>query len=198
MKTRNTTLVAIGAITLPLLTAVPASAAPKPAAKVQVIRSICPGEVSVSEDGGRVNVTIKNFKASVGPDVNPAEGQKSCGFLVNIHIPQGFTWAIANTDTRATADLDPEVVGEIMQSARMWGSPGADVSTHQFTGHKGNLLFTDKVPVSQLKYARCGAPDLLDLETRIRVTSSDPSGEGWVSLDFPEGGITYSIAYKKC
>ncbi|MBT2207352.1 MULTISPECIES: DUF4360 domain-containing protein [Actinomadura] len=197
-KTKNAALVAVGAAALPLLTAFPASAVPEPSAKAQVVRSACPGEVSVSEDGGRVNVKIKNFKASVGGDVNPKEAQKSCSFSISIRIPQGFTGAVASTDTRLAADLDPGVVGELTQSYRWRGSPGSDVSMHAVAGHKGNLQFTDMVPTAQLKYARCDAPEFLDLETRIRVKSSDPSEEGWLSLDSPGGGMTYSFAYKVC
>ncbi|WP_242882455.1 DUF4360 domain-containing protein [Actinomadura litoris] len=197
-NTKNAALVAVGAAALPLLTAFPASAAPEPSVKAQVVRSACPGEVSVSENGSRVTVKIKNFKAAVGGDVDPQEAQKSCSFSISLRIPQGFTWAVASTETRLKANLDPGVVGELTQSYRWRGSPGSDVSPHAVAGRKGNLQFTDMVPTAQLKYARCDAPDFLDLETRIRVQPSDPSEEGWLSLDFPEGGMTYSFAYKVC
>ncbi|WP_242882451.1 DUF4360 domain-containing protein [Actinomadura litoris] len=199
-KTRKAALAAIGATALPALTALPASADPAPPATIQVVSSptSCPVGtmvVSSSPREGRISLHPSNFKASVGKDVPAEEARKSCELSLRLIMPVSSTWALESIDSRGTANLDPEVVGEVSQSYHLQGSTRHHKIVHTLKAPNDTLRFEDETP---LEFAPCGQQRDLDLETRLRVKSPDEAGAGSVAMEFPGGGTTYNFVYKTC
>src|ERR1043165_583151 len=62
--------------------------------------------VAVSEDNEAFTVTYSEFMAQVGVGAQPTDFRKNCQISLKVHVPQGFTYAIAQADYRGFAHLE--------------------------------------------------------------------------------------------
>src|SRR2546427_79784 len=62
--------------------------------------------VAVSEDNTAFTVTYSEFIAQVGVGAGPLDWRKNCQLSLKVHVPQGFTYAIAQADYRGFAHLE--------------------------------------------------------------------------------------------
>ena len=54
--------------------------------------------VTVLEDPPPFGVTYRDFVAQAGGDSRPTDFRRNCQINLQIHVPQGFTFAIAGAD----------------------------------------------------------------------------------------------------
>ncbi|KJK55093.1 DUF4360 domain-containing protein, partial [Saccharothrix sp. ST-888] len=59
--------------------------------------------IAVSPDNTAFTVTYSNYLAQVGVGANPTDFRKNCQLNLDVHVPQGFTYAIAAADYRGFA-----------------------------------------------------------------------------------------------
>ncbi|KAG8806714.1 hypothetical protein FRC17_004848, partial [Serendipita sp. 399] len=62
-----------------------------------------------------VTVTFSNYYASAGPGIAITENRKNCAITLGVHVPGGYTFAIATVDYRGFYSLDWKV--KAIQSA---------------------------------------------------------------------------------
>jgi len=70
---------------------------------VTVNGSGCPAgtaAVAVAEDNTAFTVTYSDYLAQVGVGAKPTDFRKNCQLSLRVHVPQGFTYAIAQADYR--------------------------------------------------------------------------------------------------
>src|SRR6188474_114001 len=75
---------------------------------VTVNGSGCPAgtaAVAVSPDNTAFTVTYSTYLAQVGVGATPIDMRKNCQLNIVVHVPQGFTYAIAQADYRGFAHL---------------------------------------------------------------------------------------------
>src|SRR5437763_3163316 len=76
---------------------------------VTVNGSGCPDRtaaVAVAPDNTAFTVTYSKFTAQVGVGSTPTDFRKNCQLNLRVHVPQGFTYAIAQADYRGFAHLE--------------------------------------------------------------------------------------------
>jgi hypothetical protein len=115
-----------GAIAALLATALPAQASsssspfedPPPDKIVIKVATVngsgCPqgtAAVAVSPDNTAFTVTYSDYLAQVGGGAAPTAFRKNCQLNLIVHVPQGFTYAIASVDYRGFAYLQPGASG---------------------------------------------------------------------------------------
>lgn len=190
----------------------PAVLEPPPASRividvVTVNGSGCPegsAAVAMSPDNTAFTVTYSQYTAQVGVGAAATDFRKNCQINLLVHVPQGFTYAIASTDYRGFAALEKGATGVQRANYYFQGSPATVYSQHQY---KGPLVddwhATDVNEVASLAWAPCGAERFFNINTELRVlkgTSDTRRTTSFMTMDSTDGSFDtkYNLAWKKC
>jgi hypothetical protein len=140
---------------------------------VSVNGSGCPpgtANVAVLPDGTGFRVTYRDFIARAGGNADLVEFRKNCQINVLVHVPQGFTFAIASADYRGRARLEAGATALQRTNYYFQGSPDNNYSDHSFAGPLSAVWQTrDETPVAELVWAPCGVYRGLNVNTELRV-----------------------------
>jgi hypothetical protein len=208
-----TTITAAGAMMLSSL-AGPAPAATPPPPPDEVSISVvtangsgCPAgsaTVDVSPDRRAFTVTYSEYLAQVGVGTKPTDFRKNCQLALDVHIPHGFTYAVASADYRGYAHLERGATGTAVASYYFQGNSQTARAAHPFNGpFEDNWQTTDTVAVEALVFEPCGAQRNLNINTELRVKAgrSDPKKTtSFMSMDSTDGAFStvYQFAWKRC
>ncbi|WP_407916859.1 DUF4360 domain-containing protein [Kitasatospora sp. NE20-6] len=160
--------------------------------------------VAVSPDNTAFTVTYSDYLAQVGVGSKPTDFRKNCQLNLDVHVPQGFTYAIASADYRGFAHLERGAVGRQKASYYFQGSPRTAAAEHRFDGPLDDgWQATDTVEVAALVYAPCGELRNFNINTELRVAAgtSDPARTtSFMTMDSTDGDIdtVYHLAWKHC
>jgi len=174
---------------------------------VSVNGSGCPwgtAEVTVSPDSKAFTVTYSQFIAQVGVGAKPTDFRKNCQLGLNVHVPQGYTYAIARTDYRGYALLERGASATQTAYYYFQGESQTSRIRHHFTGPVDrNWQRTDTVGVSSLSYRPCGEQRYLNVNTELRVDagwSDKKRTTSMLTMDSTDGNLdtVYHVAWKKC
>ncbi|MBM7170248.1 DUF4360 domain-containing protein [Streptomyces sp. G44] len=159
--------------------------------------------VAVSGDNSAFTVTYSDYLAQAGGGAAPTAFRKNCQLNLVVHVPQGFTYAIASVDYRGYASLQPGAKGIEKASYYFQGSPNTAAKTHEFKGaYHDNWQATDSTDWAQLVWAPCGERRNFNINTELRVDAgaSDPAKASFMTMDSTDGDIStvYHMAWKEC
>ncbi|GAB4000650.1 DUF4360 domain-containing protein [Glycomyces albus] len=158
--------------------------------------------VAVSEDNTSFTVTYSEYLAQAGGGSSPIDFRKNCQLNLIVHVPHGFTFAIAKTDYRGFAHLEPGASGMQRASYYFTGQSQTDSSTHLLQApYSDNWQFTDVVEAPQLVYRPCGEERNFNINTEIRVgAGTDRDLLSFMAMDSVDGDIesTYHFAWLTC
>ncbi|MGY3201509.1 DUF4360 domain-containing protein [Streptomyces sp. TE5632] len=159
--------------------------------------------VAVSEDNTAFTVTYSDYLAQAGGNSDPTASRKNCQLSLVVHVPQGFTYAIASADYRGFAALRPGAKGTQRASYYFQGSPNTEYRTHTYDGpYDDNWQATDTTDWAQLVYAPCGVLRNFNINTELRVSAGtvSPGKVSFMTMDSTDGDIstTYHMAWKEC
>ena len=96
--------------------------------------------VAVSEDNTAFTVTYSDYLAQAGGNSDPTAFRRNCQLNMVVHVPQGFTYAIASVDYRGFASLQPGATGLQRASYYFQGSSQTVFKNHTFTGALNEIL----------------------------------------------------------
>lgn len=140
---------------------------------VSINGSGCPpgtAAVSVLPDGTGFRVAYREFLARAGGSADPVEFRKNCQLNVLVHVPQGFTFAIASADYRGRARLEAGATALQRTNYYFQGSPDNNFVDHTFAGPLfSGWQTSDITPVTELVYAPCGEVRSVNVNTELRV-----------------------------
>ncbi|MEU9077982.1 DUF4360 domain-containing protein [Kitasatospora sp. NPDC004745] len=160
--------------------------------------------VAVSPDNTAFTVTYSSYLAQVGVGSKPTDFRKNCQLNLRVHVPQGFTYAIASADYRGFAHLEPGATGTQRANYYFQGQAQTTSQNHSFRGPTDDSWqATDTVDVAALVYAPCGEQRNFNINTELRVAagSSDPTRTtSFMTMDSTDGDINtiYHLAWKHC
>ncbi|WLW55370.1 DUF4360 domain-containing protein [Streptomyces sp. YU58] len=159
--------------------------------------------VAVSEDNTAFTVTYSDYLAQAGGSSDPTASRRNCQLSLLVHVPQGFTYAIASADYRGYALLQPGASAVQRASYYFQGSSGTVYKNHNFTGAlNDNWQATDETDWAQLVYAPCGVQRNFNINTELRVNAGTQSSSkvSFMTMDSTDGDIstTYHMAWKEC
>src|SRR4051794_6327205 len=194
-------------------TGVPASAAPAPGPGGEMVIDVaaangsgCPlgsADVTMAPDSKAFTVTYSQFTAQTGPGTKPTDFRKNCQLALNVHVPQGDTFAIAGADYRGFAHLERGASGTETANYYFQGERQSTRIQHIFTGPvDSDWERTDSVAIGSLSYLPCGEERYLNVNTELRVSqdSFGPKATSFLTMDSTDGRLdtTYHVAWKKC
>ncbi|MCG6498858.1 DUF4360 domain-containing protein [Kitasatospora sp. A2-31] len=196
------------------LTASPASAGTLPTPPDKIVIDVatvngsgCPAgtaAVAVSTDNTAFTVTYSSYLAQVGVGSKPTDFRKNCQLSLVVHVPQGFTYAIASADYRGFAHLEKGASGTQRANYYFQGQAQTAYQNHRFTGPTDDSWqATDVVDVAALVYAPCGEQRNFNINTELRVnagTSDTSRTTSFMTMDSTDGDINtvYHMAWKHC
>ncbi|MFB7336377.1 DUF4360 domain-containing protein [Streptomyces adustus] len=159
--------------------------------------------VAVSEDNTAFTVTYSNYLAQAGGNSDPTAFRKNCQLNLVVHVPQGFTYAIASADYRGFAALESGASATQRASYYFQGSPATAYRSHPFSGPlNDNWEATDSTDWAQLVWAPCGVQRNFNINTELRVNAgtSAPGKVSFMTMDSTDGDIStvYHMAWKDC
>jgi len=194
--------------------AAPAAAAPAGPPSDKIVIDVvaangsgCPwgtADVTVSPDYTAFTVTYSQFTAQVGKGATPLDFRKNCQLALNVHVPQGYTYAIAGVDYRGFAHLEAGSSGSETAYYYFQGEPQTSRIRHNFTGYTdGYWQRTDTLGISSLSYLPCGEQRYLNVNTELRVSggwSNTNRTTSFLTMDSTDGQLdtVYHFAWKKC
>ncbi|MFI0484050.1 DUF4360 domain-containing protein [Actinomadura sp. 9N215] len=158
--------------------------------------------VAISDDKEAFTVTYSDYLAKAGGDSTSTDGRKNCQISMKVHVPQGFTYAIAQTDYRGYAFL--EKGAKAIQKASYYfqgNSPTGTVTNNIPGAYDNNWQFTDKIPVGAMVWKKCGEERNFNINTELRATvGTDKAKTSFIAMDSTDGSIktTYHFSWKKC
>jgi hypothetical protein len=161
-------------------------------------------EVAVAPDNTAFTVTYSEYLAQVGVGAKPTDFRKNCQLSLHVHVPQGFTYAIARADYRGFASLAKGATAQERANYYFQGSPQTVSSTHSLKGPlEENWQASDVVGIEALVFAPCGAQRYLNINTELRVAagkSDTKTTTSFVTMDSTDGSIStiYQFAWKRC
>jgi Domain of unknown function (DUF4360) len=173
---------------------------------VTVNGSGCPAgtaAIAVSPDNTAFTVTYSQFTAQAGAGTKPTDFRKNCQLALNVHVPQGFTFAVAGADYRGYAHLEPGAGGTETANYYFQGESQTTRIHHDFTGPTdSDWERTDSVGIGSLSFLPCGEQRYLNVNTELRVNRgwSSPKTTSFMTMDSTDGSIdtVYHVAWKKC
>ena len=172
---------------------------------VTVNGSGCPAgtaAVATSSDNTAFTVTYSDYVAQVGQGADPTDLRKNCQLALRIHIPQGFTYAIAQADYRGFAHLARGASATQQASYYIQGTSPTTRSSHPIDGpYSENWQFTDRTEMAELVFAPCGEERNLNVNTELRVNAgTSGAASSFVTMDSTDGAAStkYHFHWKRC
>ncbi|GAB3492954.1 DUF4360 domain-containing protein [Amycolatopsis cihanbeyliensis] len=160
--------------------------------------------VAVSSDNTAFTVTYSDYLAQIGPGAAPIDFRKNCQLNLVVHVPHGFTYAIAQADYRGFAHLAKGARGYQQAGYYIQGTSPTSRIGHNFDGpHSDNWQTTDRKEVHELVFAPCGEERSLNINTELRVyegSSDADKNTSFMTMDSTDGSVNteYHFAWKKC
>ncbi|MFD5394509.1 DUF4360 domain-containing protein [Streptomyces sp. NPDC127097] len=159
--------------------------------------------VAIAPDNTAFTVTYSEYLAQAGSGSKPTDSRKNCQIALNVHVPQGFTYAIARADYRGYASLAPGAKGLETAGYYFQGQQQTTRKSHSFTGpYDSNWQTSDEADIDALVYAPCGEERYFNINTEMRVDakSADPKSTSYMAMDSTDGSINtlYHFAWKQC
>jgi hypothetical protein len=160
--------------------------------------------VAVSPDNTAFTVTYSEYLAQVGVGAKPTDARKNCQLNLRVHVPGGFTFAIAQADYRGFAHLVKGSSGSERANYYFQGMSQTAHITHPFKSPADDdWQTTDQTPVAALVFRPCGEERNLNINTELRANLGSSDGKhttSWLSMDSTDGSINtiYHFAWKKC
>jgi Domain of unknown function (DUF4360) len=166
----------------------------------------CPmdsARVEISPDQTAFTVIYDQFVAERGPGIPLTAGRKNCQLNILLHIPQGFTYAIAGVDYRGYNNLAAGASAEQKSSYYFTGEVPTAESRTVFAGPMDDTWQTrDEVETASLVFAPCGVQRQVNINTQLKVTkgTSPASSSSFAQLDSEDGSIKqiYHLAFRTC
>jgi hypothetical protein len=149
--------------------------------------------VSMLPDNTGFRINYADYLAEDGGGTGPTSFRKNCQINLLVHIPQGFTFAIARADYWGRAHLEPGATALERANYYFQGSSDNSYVDHTFAGaYDGTWRATDATATADLVWAPCGITRSLNINTELRVNSGSSSRRSYMSMRASDGEV-YTI-----
>lgn len=177
---------------------------------VTVNGSGCPrgtAAVAVSEDNEAFTVTYSEYMAQVGVGSRPTDFRKNCQLNLRVHVPGGFTYAIAQADYRGFASLARGASGLQKANYYFQGQSQTVFKNHPLgpfnAVYTEDWQATDVTDLAAIVWHPCGEQRNFNINTEVRVAagSSNPNTTtSFMTMDSTDGEIKtiYHLAWRTC
>ncbi|RSM41235.1 DUF4360 domain-containing protein [Amycolatopsis balhimycina DSM 5908] len=155
----------------------------------------------VASDNTAFTVHYTNFTAKAGGGVSALEARKNCQINVLVHVPQGFTYAIASAEYRGYAHIESGASALEQANYYFAGTSPTARERHTFPGpFHGVWRAVDTTDVAELVFAPCGESRNLNINAELRADAGTSSGGSFIEMDSEHASVDtlYHFSWKTC
>ena len=164
----------------------------------------CPAgtaSVTVSPDDQALSVLFDQFIAEAGNTTGRRVDRKACNLTIPVHVPQGFSVAVIQTDYRGF-NLIPSYGGmSRLNTEYFWAGVRGPVFSHVYSGPKNDdFTISNGIYTQNLVWTPCGASVNLRVNTTIMAQSNYRMDQTMMMVDSADitGGLVYHLQWKSC
>jgi hypothetical protein len=164
----------------------------------------CPqGTVTPEMSTDRTSLTMEfqNFLASTGAGVPITESRKNCQLNINMHVPQGWTFAITTFDYKGHVELARDQAAELKSTYYYEGEVQQVDSGRTFHGPASkNYNERDRVPLSNVVWSDCGTVKPLNINAQVRIFDNGVGTPASISAETLQTKVkhTFGLRWKRC
>jgi hypothetical protein len=160
-------------------------------------------EVVVSPDNTSFWVMYSDYLAQAGKGAGATDFRKNCQLNLQVNVPQGFTYGIAEATYGGFAHLERGATGHQWVNYYFQGQSANNLKKHTFTGPADdNWRVTHRTEFSEIVYAPCGEQRNLNVNSSLRVDkgSSDVNANSFMTMDYARGEVRtlFQFSWKRC
>jgi hypothetical protein len=141
-------------------------------------------------------VFYSKYLAEAGPGIEATAERKNCQINLLVHVPQGYSYAIAKAEYIGYANLSAGVTGIQDANYYFMGDSASTMVTHKINGPLNGIWKSTEI-ASALVYSPCGAERNLNINSSLRVDAGNvklnspnmiamfaSSGDVWTLFNF--------------
>ena len=148
-------------------------------------------------DNTAFKISYTQYLAQDGGTSAPTDIRKNCQVNVLVHIPQGFTFAIARSDYWGKMHLESGATALERANYYFQGSSDSSYVDHGFTGpYDGTWRATDITEVADLVWAPCGVTRSLNINTELRVDAGTSTARSYISMRASDGQVYTLVQFQ--
>lgn len=136
-----------------------------------------------------VTLGFDSFQTYIGPGTTIKDNSKNCELHLTLNYPSGYSFAVVDSTYHGYAQLDSGVMGNFY-STYYFSSNAAKTLTTQTSITGGNSwadgqVYTkeDIVPSPSYVKSQCGTSEVLNINNRVALVSSNASASGQLTDD---------------
>jgi len=139
----------------------------------------------ISDDRSVMTLIFDSYIASIGPGIAITEQRKNCQLNVDLLYPGGFQYSILSADYRGYASIDKGVTGVLKSTYYFSGQTAQSSTEYDFQGPiaGADYLKHDQADSTSVVWSPCGASGLLNINSQVRLTSTNASASGLLTTD---------------
>jgi hypothetical protein len=157
--------------------------------------------VDIAPDGTAFTLIFSDFVAQAGPGIPLAQSRKNCQVNMTMHVPHGFTYAIASVDYRGYASISRGATG-LQKAIYYFQGQSPQASTERsFRGpYDADWTVSEDVDVASLVWAPCGERRSVNINAQVRINKGTSTGESFMTQDSEDGSIRqiYHVVWARC
>lgn len=159
---------------------------------------------SIAPSGLNFGVSFDQYIAGMGEGYTRADKRKHCELRINLRVPSGYSYAIADIIYRGYAELDKGIIGTLKSRYRFQGELLEAGFSKTVRGQVDkDFAYEDTLDLESFVWSECGATAPVVLNTQIRLRSTPvagPEAGGTIGVDSVEGKLTqeYGLVWRRC
>ncbi|GGM96169.1 hypothetical protein GCM10011609_37280 [Lentzea pudingi] len=160
-------------------------------------------EVIVSPDNTSFWVIYSDYLAQAGKGAAATDFRKNCQLTLQVNVPQGFSYGIAEATYGGYGYLRPGATGYQSVNYYFAGQSATTTWKHTFTGpFDDNWSITHRTEFSEIVWAPCGEKKNLNVNSALRVDkgTSDANTNSFMTMDHQRGEVRtlHHFSWKRC
>ncbi|KAI4683683.1 uncharacterized protein J4E88_004860 [Alternaria novae-zelandiae] len=155
----------------------------------------------INSDRTVMTLIFDAYIASIGPGIAVTEQRKNCQLNVDIEYPGGFQYSILSADYRGYSAIQKGVSGTLKSTYYFSGDTAQTSTEYKFDGPtNGDYLKHDEADSTSVVWAPCGTNGMLNINSQVRLTSSNASATGLLTTDSTDLKFTQVVyvQWQKC
>lgn len=163
----------------------------------------CPAgsaSVSLSPDQDEISILFDQFVAEAGGETRRSVDRKACELSVPLHIPQGYSATVIQTDFRGFNLVSRGGMNRLNTEYFWAGSRGPSYSNMYRGPQNEDYFATNGVVASGVVWTPCGMSTNLRIRATIMTQTNRQMEQSMMTVDSADitGGLIYHVQWRRC